>query len=69
MSLSEQELVDCDRGFVNAGCDGGIMNYAFEFIVKNGGIETDQDYPYTATDLGLCNADKVFKKPTKFHFQ
>ncbi|VYS57909.1 unnamed protein product [Arabidopsis thaliana] len=58
ISLSEQELVDCDRGFVNAGCDGGIMNYAFEFIMKNGGIETDQDYPYNANDLGLCNADK-----------
>ncbi|XP_010466086.1 PREDICTED: probable cysteine protease RDL2 [Camelina sativa] len=58
ISLSEQELVDCDRGFVNAGCDGGIMNYAFQFIMKNGGIESDQDYPYNANDLGLCNADK-----------
>ncbi|CAE5967840.1 unnamed protein product [Arabidopsis arenosa] len=58
ISLSEQELIDCDRGFVNAGCDGGIMNYAFEFIMKNAGIESDQDYPYTANDLGLCNTDK-----------
>ncbi|KFK39254.1 hypothetical protein AALP_AA3G220300 [Arabis alpina] len=58
ISLSEQELVDCDRGFVNAGCDGGIMNYAFEFIMKIGGVETDEDYPYTATDGIFCNADK-----------
>lgn len=60
ISLSEQELIDCDRGFVNAGCEGGVMNYAFEFIINNGGIVSDQDYPYTATDLGVCNADKVF---------
>ncbi|EFH59438.1 hypothetical protein ARALYDRAFT_318695 [Arabidopsis lyrata subsp. lyrata] len=58
ISLSDQELIDCDRGFVNAGCEGGVMNYAFEFIINNGGIESDQDYPYTATDLGVCNADK-----------
>ncbi|VVA98214.1 unnamed protein product [Arabis nemorensis] len=58
LSLSEQELIDCDRGFVNAGCDGGVMNYAFEFIMNNGGVETDEDYPYTATDGTFCNANK-----------
>ncbi|GAB2222450.1 hypothetical protein Droror1_Dr00013671 [Drosera rotundifolia] len=26
------------------------MDYAFEFIINNGGIDTDQDYPYKAYD-------------------
>lgn len=45
ISLSEQELVDCDNKY-NSGCNGGTMDYAFEFIVSNGGIDTESDYPY-----------------------
>ncbi|XP_022635954.1 cysteine proteinase RD21A-like [Vigna radiata var. radiata] len=43
ISLSEQELVGCDTGY-NMGCNGGLMNYAFEFIINNGGIDSDEDY-------------------------
>ncbi|CAN6984400.1 hypothetical protein IGI04_000158 [Brassica rapa subsp. trilocularis] len=54
ISLSEQELVDCDKSY-NQGCNGGLMDYAFQFIMKNGGLNTEQDYPYHGTN-GKCNS-------------
>lgn len=55
ISLSEQELVSCDS--TNEGCDGGYMDSAFEWIISNGGIDTESDYPYTGLD-GTCNISK-----------
>ncbi|CAL5409988.1 unnamed protein product [Camellia sinensis] len=55
ISLSEQELVDCDT--TNDGCEGGYMDYAFEWVISNGGIDTEADYPYTGED-GNCNTTK-----------
>lgn len=57
ISLSEQELVDCDSRY-NSGCNGGTMDYAFEFIVNNGGIDTESDYPYKGVDT-VCDPVRV----------
>ncbi|XP_002977181.2 ervatamin-B [Selaginella moellendorffii] len=59
VSLSEQQLMDCDT--VDAGCDGGLMETAFKFVVKNGGVTTEAAYPYTGS-VGSCNANKAKNK-------
>ncbi|CAI9099951.1 OLC1v1036853C1 [Oldenlandia corymbosa var. corymbosa] len=57
VSLSEQELVDCDTSGEDQGCDGGLMDDAFTFIINNKGLTTEANYPYQGTD-GTCNANK-----------
>ena len=56
ISLSEQELVECDKSY-NQGCNGGLMDYAFQFIINNGGIDTEKDYPYRGRD-GRCDQNR-----------
>ncbi|KAE9599928.1 hypothetical protein Lal_00045848 [Lupinus albus] len=57
VSLAEQELVDCDTKGLDHGCEGGYMEEGFEFIIKNGGITSEANYPYTGFD-GTCNPKK-----------
>ncbi|KAL3741713.1 hypothetical protein ACJRO7_017220 [Eucalyptus globulus] len=54
--LSVQELVDCDDD--DDGCMGGLIDSAFEFIVSNGGLTTEANYPYQRIE-GTCDTAKT----------
>ena len=54
-SLSEQQLVDClaPKGGIGTGCAGGEMVTAYQYVLKNRGIDSESDYNYTGLD-GPC---------------
>ncbi|RVW51584.1 Cysteine protease RD19A [Vitis vinifera] len=65
ISMSEQQLVDCDHecdpeeyGACDQGCNGGLMTSAFEYILKAGGVEREETYPYIGSDRGSCKFNK-----------
>ncbi|KAH7672353.1 Actinidain protein [Dioscorea alata] len=57
ISLSKQQLVDCHK----RSCDRHYLDRPYDYIIKNGGIDTEKDYPYEAK-IKKCDTTKENNK-------
>jgi len=65
LDLSEEQIVQCSN---NNGCNGGTGSVVYDYIISNGGVAKESDYPYTQKD-GSCDkskASKVYAKITGY---
>jgi len=54
--LSMEQIVDCDTGGQDQGCEGGFPSGAYSYVQSAGGIDSYSSYPYTAENgqSGTC---------------
>jgi len=63
LSLSEQELVDCDKR--DNGCNGGLPENAYKTLMELGGLELESEYGYDGKDEACqYNRSKVAARVT-----
>lgn len=53
VSLSEQQLLDCDSK--DEACNGGLPEWAYDSLVKMGGVMSEEQYPYEGRQDKVCH--------------
>ncbi|KAL0150615.1 hypothetical protein M9458_054076, partial [Cirrhinus mrigala] len=68
VDLSPQNLVDCAPSYQNKGCNTGSIIDAFQYVIDNGGINSESSYPYKGVQ-GPCryNQSKPAAKCTNYY--
>ena len=64
VSLSVQQLLDCDHEGTDNGCGGSVSNLdSYEYVIKHGGLTTFENYPFTSLNdtTGACKQTKAAK--------
>jgi cathepsin F/cysteine peptidase B len=64
--FSEEQIVQCATS-AGQGCQGGNMRPAIQYVIDNGGVNTEVGYPYTSGNgvTGTCNSAKAAVKVGK----
>lgn len=65
VNLSAQNLLDCSS-IIN-DCDGGYVDFAFSYIISNGGIDTERSYPYEGVE-DICRFDPFNIGATEYSY-
>jgi len=55
--LSVEQITQCDK--TSLGCNGGWTEHAYDYVIREGGLEKESDYPYTSYQgvTGSCHTD------------
>lgn len=44
--LAPQQITSCDK--TSFGCNGGLTERAYDYVIRAGGLENETEYPYTS---------------------